>query len=145
MAEGFARHLGSGVVNAASSGLAPASSIARETKEAMAEKGIDLSAQFPKEFDAREAAQHDVVVNISGFLLPAFRGPVILEWEIDDPFGEPIDFHRRVRDEIEERIKELIERIQTNGPWVGADPVGQRIAAMPTRRPRLWQRFTKWR
>ena len=145
MAEGFARHYGTGIVNAASAGLAAATGIAPETRAAMAEKGIDLVDHFPKDFEAAVAARYDVVVNISGYVLPALDGPVVLEWEIEDPYGEPIAFHRQVRDEIDRRVKELIETVARDGILADAEPVGQRIASDVGRRPRLWQRFTKWR
>ncbi len=145
MAEGFARHYGAGVVNAASAGLAATHSIARETREAMLEKNIDLSDQFPKDFEPGVAAKYDVVVNISGFLLPAFHGPELIEWEIHDPYGDDISVHREVRDEIERRVKRLVDDLRENGTVSEYHAVGQRIASEVTRKPRLWQRFTRWR
>jgi arsenate reductase len=145
MAEGFARHLGSQVINPASAGLARANTIARETQEVMLEKGIDLSEQFPKDFEPIIASSYDIVVNISGFLLPPFQGPELLEWEVQDPYGEALSVHRRVRDEIERRVKRMIVDLQHGETGAEHPPDGQRIASMNERKPRLWQRFTKWR
>lgn len=145
MAEAFAIHYGAGVVTAASSGLAPANSIALETRASMQEKSIDLVDQFPKEFVPSVAERYDVIVNMSGFLLPAVHGPLILEWDVDDPFGEPMRVHRRVRDEVEERVRDLLREIAAGEPIGPPAGVGQRIAAEQARKPRLWQRFTKRR
>jgi arsenate reductase len=145
MAEGFARLYGADVINAASAGLAATTSIAAETQEAMREKGVSLSDQFPKDFEPAIAATYDVVVNISGFLLPPVEGPVVLEWKVEDPYGDPLPVHRKVRDNIEERVLNLIAEIRRNGSVKTDAARGQRIAAEIVRRPGLWQRFMKWR
>ena len=142
MAEGFARHYGAGIINPASAGLAAIHSIARETRDAMLEVGVDLSDQFPKDFEPAIAAKYDVVVNMSGFLLPPYPGnpdplPELLEWEVQDPYGDDISVHRKVRDDIEGRVKRLIDNLK--------HPVGQRIAPASVRKTGLWQRFTRWR
>ncbi len=144
LAEGFARHYGAGVVNVASAGLSSTNTVARETLEVMMEKGVDLSEHFPKDFEPGIAAQYDVIVNISGFVLPHVEGPVILEWNVRDPYGSELKVHRRIRDEIEDRVKALIADIKENGRVTERLSVGQRIAPEELRRPRIWQRFTKW-
>jgi arsenate reductase (thioredoxin) len=144
MAEGFARHYGSDVMLASSSGLSSTHAVARDTIDVMTEKGVDISSHFPKDFDAGFAANFDVIVNISGFELPPVKGPLLLEWRIRDPFGEELAVHRQVRDEIEDRVKSLVADLGRNGTVTDFGPVGQRIAPGMLRRPRLWQRFTRW-
>ncbi len=145
IAEGFARQFGAGVINAASAGLSSTNRIARETTEVMLERGINISDQFPKDFEPGFAASYDVIVNMSGFDLPPVRGPVVTEWAIRDPYGEELGVHRAVRDEIEVNVRALIVDLETNGTVTQRPVVGQRIAARTVRIPRLWQRFTKWR
>src|SRR5664279_1804883 len=96
MAEAFARAYGSDVVIPASAGLAPAMSVARDTRKVMAEKSIDLQAHFPKSVQHLSRVQFDLIVNISGSELPpemAERSNVV-EWEVDDPIGLPYEEHR---------------------------------------------------
>ncbi len=145
MAEAFARHHAPTILNPASAGLAATHFIAPDTRRVMLEKGITLDDQFPKDFDPVAASKYDIVVNISGFLLPPFQGPALLEWNITDPFNEDITIHREVRDEIERRVLSMIKDLQQNGVVAEYRVDGQRIAPELARKPRLWQRFTKWR
>ena len=108
MAEGFARAYGGDVLNAESAGLCPTSIIARETKEAMLEKNIDISAQFPKLFDPVESKRFDLIVNMSGFELPPPTSPPVQKWEVEDPFGASPRIYERVCQDIENRVMRLI-------------------------------------
>lgn len=144
MAEGFARHLGPGIINAASAGLSSTNAIAPETIGVMLEKGIDIRDQFPKDYEPGLAGNYDIIVNISGFELPLSNGPVLAEWIVKDPYGYGEDVHRRVRDEIEQLVRQLIGDIERNGVPTEPQSLGQRIAP-PSRRPRLWERITRRR
>lgn len=144
MAEGFARHLGGGVIHAASGGLSPTLTVADDTVAAMAEIGIDISDQYPKEFDCQIAGTYDVVINMSGFDLPPIENALVTEWEVTDPFYEEMSVFREVRDEIGKRVCDLIEDIRQNGT-ITEGLVGQRIAPSRAKKPGLWQRFTTWR
>lgn len=140
MAEGFARHLGEGVISAASAGLKPTPTVSEDTVATMAEAGIDIRAHFPKQFDYRRADAHDVIVNMSGFDLPPTETAIVTEWDIRDPFYEDAGFFREVRNEIEQRVRDLIEDIRRNGTLTG-----DRVASYSSKKPRLWQRLTSRR
>jgi arsenate reductase len=144
MAEGFARSLGKDMLKAASAGLSPTLTVSEDTIAAMAEVGVDINDQFPKEFDYRLAASYDIIVNMSGFDLPPMETALVTEWKVTDPYYEPMAVFREVRDEIERRVRNLIADVERNGT-VTEDLVGQRIASKQTRKPGLWQRFTAWR
>jgi arsenate reductase len=144
MAEGFARHLGADVINAASAGLSPTSTIAADTIAAMAEVGVDINDQFPKEFDYRLANTYDIIVNISGFDLPPMEKPLVTEWEVADPYYEDMSIFREVRGDIEKRVRRLIDDIRRNGTLT-EDLVSQCAADDKSRKPGLWQRLTTWR
>ena len=143
MAEAFARQLGPDCVNPASAGLACAQSVARPTIEVMRERGIEMRDQFPKDYEPGFAEQYDVVVNISGFELPALKRPELAEWMIQDPLGERQEVHRLVRDKVEEHVRKLVEEIREGKPVSSDVAVGQRIAPEQPRRPGLWRRFTR--
>jgi protein-tyrosine-phosphatase len=75
----------------------------------MAELGLDLSREFPKPLttDALEAA--DVVITMGcGDACPFYPGKRYLDWELDDPAGQPLDEVRRIRDEIRARVEGLL-------------------------------------
>jgi len=109
MAEGFARCYGQDVMQAQSAGLAPAGGVAPGTVRAMTEKNIDISGQFPKALGQFPPGKWDAVVNISGYPLPTpYEGTAVRQWDVQDPMGEDEDVYRRVRDEIERLVMDLI-------------------------------------
>ena len=110
MAEGFARAYGSDVIIPASAGLAPAMSVARDTRAVMAEKDIDLRAHFPKSIRNLGRARFDLVVNMSGSEIPAEQipGAKVIEWDVDDPVFMKHEDHCKVRDTIETLVMKLI-------------------------------------
>lgn len=115
MAEGFARAYGSDVLIARSAGLAPAIAIVPLSHQVMLEKNIDLGECYPKEFELVEA-DTDLIVNMSGYDLPSHSGAQVEVWDVPDPIGEPEEVFRRVRDQIESRVRELIERLRSRKP-----------------------------
>jgi arsenate reductase len=114
MAEGFARAYGSDVLIAQSAGLAPALAVVPLTHQVMLEKNIDLGDLYPKEFELEDGI--DLVINMSGHELPLREGVAVEVWEVRDPIGESIEVFRRVRGEIEQRVRDLIERLRTRKP-----------------------------
>jgi arsenate reductase len=113
MAEGFARAYGSDVLEAQSAGLAPALGVVPLTHHVMLEKNIDLGDCYPKEMEHLEGAL-DLIINMSGHDLPGRRDTPVEVWEVRDPIGESDEVYRRVRDEIEQRVLELIERLRSS-------------------------------
>ena len=134
IAEGFARFLGSDLIEVASAGISPTETVSSDTIATMAEAGYDISDQFPKEIDQRSARNYDIIVNMSGFELPPMEKPLILEWDVQDPYYEDANVFREVREHIRERVTELIEDIRND-----------RVVSYKTRKPKLWDRLTSWR
>ena len=111
MAEGFARTYGSDVLQASSAGLAPAMAVAPLTHKVMLEKNIDVGNIYPKDFKTVASAA-DLIVNMSGHTLPAEQPVPVVHWEIRDPIGESEDIYRQVRDEIEQKVMQLILKMR---------------------------------
>lgn len=107
MAEGFARTYGSDVLTPLSAGLAPALSVAPLTYKVMLEKNIDVGDLFPKDFKSM-ADSADVIINMSGFELPIKPSVPVENWQVPDPIGESEETYRQVRDQIEQRVMQLI-------------------------------------
>ena len=112
MAEGFARAYGKDVMIAESAGLAPAMTVPAETREAMAEKNIDISAQFPKPIEILQPSRFDLILNMSGYPLPGCPGAI--EWKVRDPIGGTPEQYRAARDQIERLVMNLILELRRN-------------------------------
>ena len=108
MAEAFARAYGSDVMIAASAGLAAASRIAPDTMQAMEQKGLNLSEQFPKSLRHMSRVQFDLVVNMSGMELPEGIKARMVDWDVPDPLNLDYEEHCEVRDQIERQVMQLI-------------------------------------
>ena len=115
MAEGFARHKYSGVIDALSAGTHPASIVQPETIAIMAEKSVSLEDQYPKKISSISSADVDLVVNMSGFPvmphLPDFKGGNLI-WAVEDPIGQSFEVYHSVRDRIEALVHELAENLK---------------------------------
>lgn len=112
MAEGFARAYGRDVLVPASAGLAPASRVAPDTLKSMDEKGIDLRDHFPKSIRHLGRIEFDLVINISGEMLPTPMKCPVRDWDVEDPVSLKYEDHCAVRDEIERRVMELILQLR---------------------------------
>jgi arsenate reductase (thioredoxin) len=114
MAEAFANTYGSDVVIAASAGIYPAGDIARDTIQAMDEKGIDIREHFPKSIRHLGRATFDLVINMSGMPIPNGQtgAAEIRTWDVDDPVCLPYDEHCEVRDRIENLVMTLIMELR---------------------------------
>jgi len=93
---------------AASAGLAPMPGIAPNTVIAMDEMNVDVSGHVPRPYHPLEAAAYDIVVNMAGFKLPGPAPRDVIEWQVNDPYGAPMDTYRTVRNDLEQRVMRLI-------------------------------------
>ena len=74
----------------------------------MAERGIDISGEFPKPWTDETVRAADVVVSMGcGDACPVFPGKRYENWEVDDPAVEDLDGVRRIRDDVERRVRLL--------------------------------------
>jgi len=80
----------------------------------MRELGIDLADRRPKRLDDADAEWADLVVTMGcGDACPVLPGKRYEDWKLEDPAGKPLDEVRRIRDEIAERVQELLAAAQT--------------------------------
>nr|MBA3293248.1 arsenate reductase ArsC [Geodermatophilaceae bacterium] len=105
MAMGFFTDLAGDRAVAWSGGSEPASSVNPAAVEAMRERGIDISTEYPKPWTDEVVRAADVVISMGcGDACPIFPGKRYEEWVLEDPAGLGIEAVRPVRDEIERRI-----------------------------------------
>lgn len=101
-----------GRVHVRSAGSAPASEIHDNVRQAMSEIGLDISKEFPKPLTDEVVGAADVVVTMGcGDACPVYPGKRYLDWELEDPAGQPIEKVREIRNEIDRRVAELLEEL----------------------------------
>ena len=109
MAAAFLKHHGGERVEVLSAGSAPANTINPSVVEAMLEVGIDISAEVPKVLTNEAVQESDVVITMGcGDACPFYPGKRYLDWKLDDPAGQGVESVRPIRDEIEQRILNLL-------------------------------------
>jgi len=112
IAAGFVDKLAGDRVSVRTAGSEPADQINPVVVEAMEEVGVDLSREFPKPLtdDALRAA--DVVITMGcGDACPIYPGKRYEDWDVDDPAGADLETVRRIRDEIEVRVRALLSAL----------------------------------
>jgi protein-tyrosine-phosphatase len=117
MAAALLNHYADGRVEVRSAGSAPADTINPAVREAMAEVGIDISAEQPKLLTADAVAASDVVITMGcGDACPVFPGKRYLDWQLADPAGGDVDAVRPIRDDIDTRVRNLLAELTTDAP-----------------------------
>lgn len=112
MAAGWMRHLGGDEVDVFSGGSEPADTINQAAVAAMAELGIDITEQVPQPWSDEIVRAVDVVVTMGcGDVCPVYPGKRYVDWELEDPAGQPVEAVRPVRDEIERRVRGLLDEL----------------------------------
>lgn len=117
MSEALFRRAAAGRHEARSAGTRPAEQVHPEVVEAMAELGIDLSGRRPRELSREDAEWADVVVTMGcGDECPYIPGKRYLDWDLPDPKGRPLEAVRETRDEIERRVRALVDELDSGEP-----------------------------
>ncbi len=114
MAEAFANHYGKGRLTASSAGITLAERVNPVVVKAMKEKGIDISMNKPKLLTTKMLEDAEQIITMgcgAERFCPAPLLKNVIDWELEDPKGRPIDEVRRIRDEIETRVLKLIAEI----------------------------------
>nr|WP_202486340.1 arsenate reductase ArsC [Streptomyces sp. SID4985] len=112
MAAAFLAHLSQGRIEVRSAGSAPADTVNPAVVQAMAEAGIDISAEIPKILTPEAVRTSDVVITMGcGDTCPYYPGKRYLDWQLPDPAGQGVEAVRPIRDEIRERVSGLIEEL----------------------------------
>ena len=117
MAAGLVKLRSRGRVHVRSAGSAPAEEINPAAVQAMAELGVDLSEEFPKPLTNDAVSAADVVITMGcGDACPIYPGKRYEDWELEDPDGKDLETVRRIRDEIDQRVQQLIGELLPAAP-----------------------------
>ena len=111
MAEAFAKKHG---MNARSAGTIPSARINPTVVDAMRERGIDISSNQPKILTPELIRDARLVVTMGCSIEEACPKPIVaqmqkklIEWHLEDPKGKPLGEVRKIRDEIESKVRDL--------------------------------------
>jgi len=111
MAEAFANYHGKGKLMASSAGVALADRINPLVVEVMREKGIDISMKRPKPLTREMAESADKIITMGCSVEGICPGPLlknVVDWRLEDPKGKSIEEVRKIRDEVEGKVLEMI-------------------------------------
>jgi protein-tyrosine-phosphatase len=113
MALGFFTHLAQDAAVAWSGGSEPGNEINAAAIAAMAERGIDISGEYPKPWTDEIVQAADVIVTMGcGDACPIFPGRRYEDWVLEDPHGQGLELVRPIRDEIERRVRALLLELE---------------------------------
>ena len=105
------RHYAGDRVEVLSGGSEPADSVHPEVRAVLAERGLHVEDR-PKRFDATMVQAADVVVTMGcGEACPYYPGRTYLDWEVEDPQGQPLEQVRSIVDDIDARVRALLESL----------------------------------
>jgi protein-tyrosine-phosphatase len=112
MAAGYLKHLAGDRIEVRSAGTEPGEQVNPSAVAAMAEEGIDISANFPKKLTDEAVKESDYVITMGcGDTCPFFPGKTYLDWPLDDPAGQGVDAVRPIRDAVRAKVEALIAEI----------------------------------
>ena len=105
-------HHGQGRVHVRSAGSAPAGEINPAIRAVLAERGIDISQEFPKPLTDEVARAADVIVTMGcGDACPVYAGKRYLDWQLEDPAGTSVEEVRPIVDVIDTRVRALLAEL----------------------------------
>jgi arsenate reductase len=112
MAAALLDHHAQGRVHVRSAGSEPADQINPAVIAALAELHVDVTQEFPKPLTDEVARAADVIVTMGcGDACPVYPGKRYLDWQLDDPAGQPLEVVRAIRDEIDRRVRALVSEL----------------------------------
>jgi arsenate reductase len=124
MSQALFQRVSGGRHDALSAGTTPAAHVHPEVIAAMRELGVDLAGRTPQLLTGQLAAQADVVVTMGcGDECPFIPGKRYIDWDLSDPAGRPLVEVRVIRDDIDQRVRALLEELDTPAE-TGNDPAG---------------------
>jgi protein-tyrosine-phosphatase len=116
MAAGLVKLRSQGRIHVRSAGSDPAEQVNPAVVEAMEELGVDMNEEFPKPLTDEAVRAADVVITMGcGDACPIYPGKKYEDWELDDPAGQDLETVRRIRDELDGRVRKLIGELLPDG------------------------------
>jgi arsenate reductase (thioredoxin) len=113
MAAALLRDHSGGRVDVRSAGSAPAEEVNPVAIEALREIGVEAGDVRPRRLEEADVQEADVVITMGcGDACPIYPGKRYEDWQVDDPAGQPIEVVRRIRDDIDARVRALLATLR---------------------------------
>jgi len=108
----LARHYGGDSVDVRSAGSEPGTTVNPVVADVLAERGLPVADHTPAKLDRELVQQSDVVITMGcGETCPVFPGKRYEDWPVEDPAGQDTETVRRIVDDIDARVRELLASI----------------------------------
>jgi arsenate reductase (thioredoxin) len=105
-------HYSAGRVDVRSAGTEPANELNPSVVALLLERGLDAAKEFPKPLSDDLARAADVIVTMGcGDTCPVYPGKRYVDWELDDPAGQPLEAVRPIVEEIDQRVLALLAQL----------------------------------
>ncbi|WP_199430888.1 arsenate reductase ArsC [Qaidamihabitans albus] len=112
LAAALLQHYGLGRIAVRSAGSEPAEKVNPAAAQALAEWGLDITAEVPTKLSTEDVEAADVVITMGcGDACPIFPGKRYLDWQLDDPAGRSVEAVRPIRDDIDRRVRQLVAEL----------------------------------
>jgi protein-tyrosine-phosphatase len=112
MAAALLQHYALGRITVRSAGSEPAEKVNPAAAEALAELGLDITAEIPTKLSYADVEASDVVITMGcGDTCPVFPGKRYLDWPLADPAGQGVNAVRPIRDDIDRRVRALLAEL----------------------------------
>ena len=112
MAAGLVKLRSDGRIHVRSAGSDPGEVVNPAVLEAMEELGVDMSEEFPKPLTDEVVRAADVVITMGcGDACPIYPGKKYEDWVLDDPEGQSLEIVRRIRDELDAKVRQLVDEL----------------------------------
>jgi arsenate reductase (thioredoxin) len=112
MAAGLVKLRSGGRIRVRSAGSDPAEKLNPVVVQALSDIGVDTSEELPKPLSDEAVRAADVVITMGcGDACPIYPGKRYEDWELEDPAGKDLDTVRRIRDEIDARVRVLVDEL----------------------------------
>lgn len=114
-AQVLARHYGGDAVDVRSAGSEPGAGVNPAVAEVLAERGLPVADHLPTLLDHDLVESSDVVVTMGcGESCPVFPGKTYEDWPVDDPAGQDVETVRRIVDDVDRRVRDLLARLSSD-------------------------------
>lgn len=120
MAEALARHYASDVIHPESAGISPFGRVAELTRRVLYERGVSCDNQYSKSVAEAATVPFDLIVNMTGMHGETlFPDDKVVDWDVEDPFGEDLATYNRICDDIEAYLLKLAGELRRKQPAEG--------------------------
>ena len=109
----LAEHHADGAVEVRSAGSEPGDSLNPAVVQVLQERGLSTEGERPTQLTPEGVQAADVVVTMGcGETCPVFPGTRYEDWPLDDPKGQDVETVRRIVDEVDARVQDLLARLR---------------------------------